>query len=113
MPSPDRLRANPPRRFIDLPREWFLRTEIELDIGEICFFPIEVALHRRDNFDHRRGRGAGCGTGGATPQQALRRVRALCRQLESDDGVPFQAMLQKPFAVSKITYLLVVWFMTR
>jgi hypothetical protein len=93
---------NPPCRSIDLLEERSLLTEVELEAGKIRLFAFEITLHGGDCFGRRR---RGCAGFGAGCRRSRIRSAASALFVGSRRHVMptlFQAIPQKPLAVSKI-----------
>ena len=85
---------------MDLLEERSLLIEVELEAGKIRLFALEIALRGGDGFCDR---GRGCAGHGAQRRTARSAASALLvGSWRHVTPTPFQAIPQKPLAVSKI-----------
>ena len=94
--------CDPPRRGVDALEERILLAEVEPEAGKIRLLALKIALHSGDRLGHLRGRRAGFGAGYASQQNSFGRFGASCRNWKRVMPMLFQAMPQKPSAVSKM-----------
>jgi hypothetical protein len=94
--------CDPPRRGVDALEERILLTEVEPETGKIRPLALKTALHSGDRLGHLRGRRAGFGAGYASQQNSFGRFGASCRNWKRVMPTLFQAMPQKPPAVSNM-----------